>query len=89
MNSTERQILSDQLEDCRAAILTIDKAAHDLKNCTDDLEWALMMTDPATVVEHVNFNQSYADRELDARARRWRAARDELRHALDQRAQQI
>lgn len=90
MTDDERQQLADEFEAVRAPALVIGDAASIFKTRTADLEWALMMTDPATAAERrVGFDQGYADRELDTRARWWREARDELRHVLEQHAERV
>lgn len=88
MNAEERRQVADGFEATRAPGLSIYDAARVFRIAVVNLEWALEMTDPATATERQEdgFNQDYADDELDKTAPRWRAARDELRHQLEQHA---
>ena len=89
MTSDDRQAVEDEFEAVRAPGLMIAEAAKRFALASSHLEWALQMTDPATADERVNFNQAYADQELDRHTPAWRESREDLRHALEQNAERI
>ena len=81
LNKKQRSELADEFEKVRAAGLRIADAARAFSVRTEDLEWALWATDGK---QRARFNQDYADEQLAKRAPEWRAALDDLRHALEQ-----
>lgn len=89
MNAAERSTLADEFEATRAPGLRVAEAAHRFRIACGSLEWALWATDPESHEDGGAFNHVYAAARLDEVAPEWRAARDKLRHALEQDAERV
>jgi hypothetical protein len=82
-SATDREQLEGEFEAARASGLRVAEAAAAFRVATNDLEWALWATDPASH-EDAPFNHDYAARRLAEAAPKWRNARDNLHFTLEQ-----